>query len=174
MFGEELTDLLRRAADKTGRVEEGVELGAVERHLRIIRNQREERIGASLLEHRRRRHASVEPQALVHRLPVTAAPHRLHQDRLGGHQRQLFRKIARDHRGKDLEAIGDVVNDSENRIGGEEGLRQSQAAVGRVVEGPLEPLAGSRLRGVGSDGDQPSGKGSHPLRAHWIGLVGHG
>jgi hypothetical protein len=48
------------------------------------------------------------------------------------------------------------------------------SAVGRVVEGPFEPLAGGGLRGVGGDRNQPSGKGGYPLRTHRVGLVRHG
>ena len=66
------------------------------------------------------------------------------------------------------------MDDAEDGVGREEGLGDGHAAVGRIVEGTLQPLRRRRLRRVGGHRHQPAGEGGDPLRAHRIRLVGHG
>ena len=46
--------------------------------------------------------------------------------------------------------------------------------VGAVVQGPLQPLDGSRLHGVAQQRHQVAGQATATLRPHGVPLVGHG
>lgn len=65
-----------------------------------------------------------------------------HDDVLGRHERQLGVNTLLDDGGVYNEAGGDVVEEDERGIGAEEGLWETHAADGAVVEGALHPLRG--------------------------------
>jgi hypothetical protein len=73
----------------------------------------------------------------------------------------------------DLDSRDDVRRQDQDRIGGQEGLRKRQAAVGAVVQGPLEPLIRGGLGRVGLQGDDEARQPADPLRPHRVALVCH-
>ncbi len=62
----------------------------------------------------------------------------------------------------------------QDRVGGEEDLRDGQALVGGVVEGALEPLLGGGVERTRADVHEPAGQAGGPLASHRVALVGHG
>ena len=107
-------------------------------------------------------------------LAVAAPPDGFHQDLLGREERQLgLEAPPADVRMHD-EAAGHVLQQKEDRVGREEGLRHGDPLVGGVVEAPFEPLGGGGHRGVERKRDHVAGEGADPLRAHRVPLVRHG
>ena len=89
---------------------------------------------------------AVAADALVQILPVAAGGDGGHQDVLGGHERQLFGQMLGDHLRIDDQPDGDVLIQQQDRVDGQERLRQHQPAVGAVVERALQPLRGGGRR----------------------------
>ena len=109
----------------------------------------------------------------MHRLPVAARAHAAHDDLLGRHERQLVVDAATDARRMDLEALGDVGQQHDDRIGGEERFGNGEAAVRGVVERALEELHGVRLVRVRLQRLREAGECVDALRAHRVALVRH-
>ena len=115
------------------------------------------------------------PDRLVQGLAVAALfAHTVHQDVLRGHEGELVAQVLFHDGGVDPHAAGDVDDEVQNRIGAEEGLRDAQAAVGRVIQRTLQPLGRGGDGGVLHVADEIARKRADPLGAHRVALVGHG
>ena len=79
-----------------------------------------------------------------------------------------------DDLGPYLKSGGDVDEDRQHHVGGEERFGEREPAVGGIVERPFEPLGGFGHGGVAGQVHDVAGKGCHPFTAHGIALVGHG
>ena len=79
-----------------------------------------------------------------------------------------------DDLGPHLKPRGDVDEDRQHHVGGEEGFGEREPAVGGVVEGPFEPLGGFGHGGVAGQVHDIAGERRHPFAAHGVALVGHG
>ena len=74
----------------------------------------------------------------------------------------------------DVQAVGNILRQAQNGIGAEESLGHGDPAVGRIVQGPLQPLDGSRHGGVHGVRHQVPGQRADSLAAHGVTLVSHG
>ena len=110
----------------------------------------------------------------VERLAIAARLDAKHHPPLRRHERHLLGHVAGDHALADLKAGRDVGGEDEDGVGGQERFRERQAAVGAVVEGSFEPLAGGGVGGVAGQGNDESGQGIDPFRSHRVPFVGHG
>ena len=79
-----------------------------------------------------------------------------------------------DDGGIDLHAADDVDVQVQNAVHGQEGLRDAETAVGRVVQRPLKPLGGGGEGRVLHVADHIAGQGGDTLGAHGISFIGHG
>ena len=77
---------------------------------------------------------------LVHELARSSFARHGHDDILGGHEREFVIQPPGDDLGVDYESGGDVIEDVEACVGGEEDFRDGEAADGGIVEGAFEPL----------------------------------
>ena len=74
----------------------------------------------------------------------------------------------------DMEPIGHILAKTQDGIGAEKALRHGDAAVGRIVQRPLQPLGCCSHWCVHGIRHQVTGKGTNALAAHGIALIGHG
>ena len=106
-------------------------------------------------------------------LPVFSRFDALHHDVFRRHEGKFLRDVLGDDLLVDDEIFRDIHVDGEDGVRREECLRVDDAAVGRVVEGALEPLCGSRDRRVHGKGHQIAGERAHAFAAHRVALVRH-
>ena len=157
------------------RVGDGVKLVARQAKARVGRDARQKIVFAPELLDLGRRGDAMLPDRLVQALAVAALfAHAVHQDVLRCHKGQLLAQMLFHDGGVDLHAARDVDDQVQHRVGAEEGLRDAQAAVGRIVQRPLKPLGRGRDGGVLHVADQIPRKRADPLGAHRVALVGHG
>ena len=109
----------------------------------------------------------------VEGLAVAAGGDCGHEDVFGGHEGELFAEGAGDDVGVDDQAAGHVLVEDQNRVDGEEGLRDREAAVGGVVERALHPLRGVGFVGVRGEAHGEAGEAADAFGAHGVALVGH-
>lgn len=173
-LGDELVDLLGGTADKGRGVEEGVELSPDGLEVVVLLDALDEVVVAALLLDDGTGLVREDTDLLVALLAVTAGLDNGHDDVLGGHEGELLVDPAADNLGVDDETLGDVLHGREEDVGGEERLGEGDTAVGRVVEGTLEPLNRRGHERVLVDGEQVARKRAGTLRAHGVTLVGHG
>ena len=107
-------------------------------------------------------------------LAITARCYGRHQDVLGGHERKLGRQMRADHPRIDHQPVHHVLVERQHGVGGQEPLRQDQAAVGAVVQGAFQPLSGSGGGSAGFEARHEPGQRADAFAAHRVPLVGHG
>ena len=112
-------------------------------------------------------------EGLVEHLAVASGFRPRHQDPLRGEEGEIVLQIPADRPGDDDEPAGDVGVEDKLGVGGEEGLRENEAARGRIVERPLEPLRGRGLPGRHGQAHHEPAEAAHPLGTHRIAFVGH-
>ncbi len=106
--------------------------------------------------------ARVHPQPFVDSLTIAAATNRFHENRLRGHEGQLCHEVAAGHCRENDEPVGEVVENSQDRIGGQKSLGYCHASIGGVVQGAFEPLRGGGVGRVAGDVHEPAGEGADP------------
>ena len=79
------------------------------------------------------------------------------------HTTHLLADVALNHLGVDHEALADVLQNDQDNVRGQEGLRQGDASVRTVVQRALEPLRGRRLLGVPHQAHQVPTERTDPL-----------
>ena len=107
-------------------------------------------------------------------LTVAALLHSLHHDVFAGHEGELCHHAGTDDLGINHQTIGDVQQDVQDGVGGQETLRHGNALVGGVVQRALKPLGAGGHGGVQHIHHQVTAQGADALAAHGIALVGHG
>ena len=99
----------------------------------------------------------------------------------GGHH-QIFRRNERQIVGNelchdllvDVQPFRHVLHDAQDGVHSKEGLREGDAAVGRVVQCPLEPLCRGSHGRVGRVGHDVARQRADAFTAHGIALIRHG
>lgn len=93
----------------------------------------------------------------MQQLPVTTFLHTGHQDRLCGEVGEIIGHGAANDTDIDDQPAGEVRGKAEHGIGGEEGLRDDEAANRTIVEGSFEPLCrGCLSRQWGESVEKPT------------------
>ena len=113
-------------------------------------------------------------QAFVQFLAVAALFNGLHHDVLTGHKGQFGHHAGAHDLGVNHQAIGDIQQNVQDGIGGQETLGHSDALVGGVVQRTLKPLGAGGHGGVQHVYHQVAAQGADALAAHGVTLVGHG
>ena len=165
--------LLWGAADKGGRIQERIQLMLGEAEFRLPGQAGEQIAGETFPHDGDRLHGAATDQ-LMQLLAVAAAFDALHQKVFRGNEGEILPDTALDDLLIHAETGTDVVCQMQNRIRAEEGLRHGETAVGRVIQGALQPLGGGGERCVHRFCHQVTGEGADPLAAHGVALVGHG
>uniref|UniRef100_A0A1I8GNN2 BCL domain-containing protein n=2 Tax=Macrostomum lignano TaxID=282301 RepID=A0A1I8GNN2_9PLAT len=114
-------------------------------------------------------------QSGLSHLAIAASLHHGGQDVLGGHKGQLLLEMALDDHRVDHQAVEYAAQGAGNDVGGQERLRDAQAAVAGVVQGALHPLHRMGVQGVLSGRSHDvAGQAADPLQPHGVPLVRHG
>jgi hypothetical protein len=115
----------------------------------------------------------MDAYALVEHLPIASAPHALHHQILGHHERQLAPDIRRDDVLVYDDAADDVVVEQRDGVGGEERFRNRDAPVRGIIKRSFEPLRRRSDRRIERIDDQMPRQAVDPFRTHRVALVSH-
>ena len=107
---------------------------------------------------------------------LAVAPHlyRIHHNVLRGHKRQLAAQMFLNDLRIHHQAVHHIQAQIQNPVHRQKGLRNGQTLVGRVVQGPLKPLAGGGDSRIQRVNHHIPGQRGDPLAPHGIALIGHG
>ncbi|MPM84574.1 hypothetical protein SDC9_131647 [bioreactor metagenome] len=146
MFADIFLGLLRRAAHEFDRIDQIVDAAGDRRESRVGLDPAEQVVVRAFGFDPARGLHRMHPDGFMQLLPVAAGFDRLHQDVFGSHEGQLESDPVGDHLRPHLKPVGDIDQKRQNHIDAEEGFRQNQPPVSRIVQRTLEPL---RRMGVG-------------------------
>lgn len=107
-------------------------------------------------------------------LTITTLLHHSHDDVFGGHEGQFLADTTFDDLGVDDHTFKDVLQSSQEDIGGQEGFGERDTTDGAIVQSTFEPLDGTCLEGIVDEDHQVAGQGAHTFASHRVTLVGHG
>jgi len=164
--------LLGRAADEAARIHHVSEIDFCKGG--IIAQALEEIIGAALHLHLLGGGEGVAANAFVEFLAIAALLDAGHEDFFGGHEGEFGHDESFDDLRIDDQAAGDVDDDLEAAIDGEEGFGDAEALVGGIIERALEPLLGGGLKRRTGERDDEARQAGGALAAHGVAFVGHG
>mmetsp|Transcript_63187 Transcript_63187/g.111639 ORF Transcript_63187/g.111639 Transcript_63187/m.111639 type:complete len:264 (+) Transcript_63187:168-959(+) len=172
-FHQKVGHLLGRAAHKLRRLEQLVQVGVHRCKERVLGDALEEIVSCAFFLHTASGGHAVLADRFVQNLSVAAGFDALHENHLGGHERQLQGNVLLDYRRPHMQAVGDIDQRGEDHIRREEGLRQGDTTNGRVVQSTLKPLIRMRVGGILWQRHEIARETADSLGAHGVALVGH-
>ena len=110
----------------------------------------------------------------MHGLTVGSAAAEFHEKTLGCSEYPVGFKVAADRGLVDVHAGDDFLRGDQDLVKGEEGLRQEEAAVGAVIQGPFEDGQGCVVPGVGDERMDVASEAVDLLAVDGIALERHG
>ena len=107
-------------------------------------------------------------------LTVAALFDSFHHDVFRSDEGQRITQAALAHFGINHQPARQINHNVQHRVGRQEGFRQGDAAVGRIIQRALAPLGAGRHGRILGQGDQMPAQRAGALGADGITLVGHG
>ncbi len=145
-FGDETVDLLLCPTGKALGIQQLIHLVQDWLEVSIVLDPSDQIVLPSVFFHFSCGLVRKDTDAFVAFLAVSTATHHGHNDVFGGHEGEFGLNTTRNDGGIDDKAFGNVLQDSEDYVGGEEGFGDGEATVGRVVEGTFHPLSAAVSR----------------------------
>ena len=129
---QEPVHLLRGTSDESRRIHKRLQIGPDGLKVRILLNPLDQIVLSTLLLHNRTSLVREDTDVLMALLTITTLLDHGHDDVLGGHEGELLVDAALDDLGVDDEALGDVLEEGQEDVCGEEGLGQADTTVGTI------------------------------------------
>jgi hypothetical protein len=165
---EEGVDLLGRTTDEVLGVEELVKAREDALEVLVLLDTLDEVVLASLLLDDVAGLMRENTNLLVGLLAIAAGLDDGHDDVLCGHEGELLVDPTLDDLRVDNETLHDVLKRAEDNVGREEGLRNRDTTVRRVIERPLKPLNRVGHKRVLLEDHEVAGERADALRAHGV------